>query len=69
MRKSLQQVYEELDAEEFLFIDRGCIVNLIHIMQIKDGTAVLKNGTVLPVSRSHLQEVKEQINHYWGTHI
>ncbi len=69
VRKSLQQVYEELDAEEFLFIDRGCIVNLIHIMQIKDGTAVLKNGTVLPVSRSHLQEVKEQINHYWGTHI
>lgn len=69
VRKSLQQVYEELDAEEFIYIDRGCIVNMIHIMQIKDGMAVLKNGVSLPVSRSHLQEVKEQINMYWGTHI
>ncbi|MDE6129321.1 MAG: LytTR family DNA-binding domain-containing protein, partial [Lachnospiraceae bacterium] len=32
VRKSLQQVYEELEAEEFIYIDRGCIVNMIHIM-------------------------------------
>lgn len=69
VRKSLQQVYEELEAEEFIYIDRGCIVNIIHIMQIKDGMAVLKNGVSLSISRSHLQEVKEQMNHYWGTHI
>ena len=69
VRKSLQQVYSELGADEFIFTDRGCIVNMIHIMQIKDGMAVLKNGEALPISRSHLQEVKEQINHYWGTHI
>ncbi|MFQ8982857.1 MAG: GDSL-type esterase/lipase family protein [Evtepia sp.] len=69
VRKSLQQVYEELGAEEFLYIDRGCIVNLIHVMQIKDGMAVLKNGVTLPISRSHLQAVKAEINRYWGEHI
>ena len=69
VRKSLQQVYEELGAEEFIYIDRGCIVNIIHIMQVKHGMAVLKNGESLPISRSHLQKVKEQINNYWGTHI
>lgn len=69
VRKSLQQVYAELDSEEFIYIDRGYIVNLIKIMQIRDGMAVLKNGTSLPVSRSHLQTVKEQINQYWGEHI
>lgn len=69
VRKSLQQVYSELGTDEFLFIDRGCIVNMIHIMQIKNGMAVLKNGEALPVSRSHLQEVKEQINRFWGAHI
>ena len=69
VRKSLQQVFEELSAEEFIYIDRGCIVNIIHIMQIKEGMAVLKNGVSLPVSRSHLQEVKERINTYWGRHI
>lgn len=69
VRKSLQQVCEELASEEFLYIDRGCIVNLIHVMQVKGGTAVLKNQTALPISRSHLKEVKERINEYWGTHI
>jgi len=69
VRKSLGQVFEELDAEEFIFIDRGCIVNMIHVMQIKDGTAVLKNGESLAISRSNLQTVKEQINAYWGAHI
>lgn len=69
VRKSLGQVYEELDAEEFIYIDRGCIVNMIHIMQVRNGMAILKNGVSLPISRSHLQEVKEQINMYWGTHI
>lgn len=69
VRKSLQQVYEELGAEEFIFIDRGGIVNLIHIMQIRDSTAVLKDGTALPISRFHLQDVKGQINAYWGGHI
>ena len=36
VRKSLLTVYEELNAEEFLFIERGCIVNLIHISQIQE---------------------------------
>ena len=69
VRKSLQQVYENLNAEEFIYIDRGYIVNIIHIMQIKNGMAVLKNGVSLPISRTHLQEVKAQVTNYWGKHI
>lgn len=69
VRKSLQQVYGELNTEEFIYIDRGCIVNIIHIMQIKEGMAILKNGVSLPISRTQLQFVKEQINNYWGMHI
>lgn len=69
VRKSLQQVFDELGAEEFIFTDRGCIVNILHVMQVKDGEAVLKNGELLPISRSHLQDVKAKINAYWGAHI
>lgn len=69
VRRSLQQVHGELDAEEFFYIDRGIIVNMIHIVQIKDSTAILKNGMQLPISRSHLQDAKERINRYWGAHI
>ena len=69
VRKSLQQVYEELAAPEFIFIDRGIIVNIIQIMKVADGMAFLKNGEVLPISRAHLQVVKQQINRFWGMHI
>lgn len=69
VRKSLQQVFDELQAQEFIFIDRGYIVNIIQIMKISDSMAYLKNGETLPISRSHLQEVKKQINRFWGAHI
>jgi len=69
VRKSLQQVFEELNTPEFIFIDRGYIVNIIQVMKISDGMAYLKSGVTLPISRSHLQEVKQQINKYWGAHI
>lgn len=69
VRKSLQQVYDELATQEFIFIDRGYIVNIIKIMKISDGMAVLKNGEQLPISRSRLQEVKQQINRFLGAHI
>ena len=42
---------------------------MIHIMQVRGGSVLLKDGTALPVSRSHLQAVKDQINRYWGEHI
>lgn len=69
VRKSLQQMFDELNTPKFIFIDRGYIVNIIQIMKISDGMAVLKNGEQLPISRSHLKEVKRQINQFWGAHI
>lgn len=69
VRKSLQQVFDELNTPEFIFIDRGYIVNIVQIMKISGSIAVLKNGEQLPISRSHLQEVKRQINQFWGAHI
>ncbi len=69
VRKSLQNVLEELDAEEFIFIERGCIVNLIQVTQIKNSMIYLKNQIELPISRSHLQGVKVALNSYWGKRI
>ena len=59
----------KLNAPEFIFIDRGYIVNIVQIMKVSDSIAILKNGDQLPISRSHLQEVKRQINQFWGAHI
>lgn len=69
VRKSLSQVYEEINKKEFIYIDRGCIVNIIHIMQVKNGEVVLKNKETLPISRSHIQSTKELINTFWGNEL
>lgn len=69
VRKSLRQVFDELDTPEFILIERGYIVNIIQIMKICDSMAFLKNGYTLPISRSHLQEVKQEINRFLVAHI
>ena len=41
VRKSLQRVFDELNAPEFIFIDRGYIVNIVQIMKVSDSIAIL----------------------------
>lgn len=65
-RTSLAAVMERLDDPAFVMIDRGMIVNLVHVLAVKDGFAVLDNGVQLPISRGHLAEVKAQLAAYWG---
>lgn len=65
-RTSLAAVLEQLNDPAFVMIDRGMIVNLVHVLAVKDGFAVLDNGVQLPISRGHLAEVKAQLAAYWG---
>lgn len=65
-RTSLAQVMETIDDPAFVPIDRGIIVNLLHVMQVKDGFVVLSGGIRLPIARSHLKTVKAQVAAYWG---
>lgn len=69
IRKSLQQVHAELQAPEFIYTDRGCIVNLIHIMKMEGDTVILRSGERLPVSRSHIKQVRLSITRFWGEHL
>lgn len=69
VRKTLRQVYEELDEKDFLFIDRGCIVNLSRIMSIQTDCCILKDGVRLPVSQARMTELKERLLEFWKQHI
>ena len=68
-RKPLKLVYEELSAENFLFIDRGYIVNILHIMRIENGCAVCRDGTQIKISRPNLPSVQERLCKYWGANL
>lgn len=69
VRKTLRQVAEELGEEEFLFIDRGCIVNLSKIMSVREDQCVLKDGTRLAVSQNRMQSLKERLLDFWKRRI
>lgn len=68
-RETLKNIFDELDAEEFMFIDRGYIVNIIHIMKIKGNVLYLRNNNTIFVSRNHLETIKERVFQYWKDHI
>ena len=68
-RNSLINVYKELKKDEFLYIDKGCIVNILHIMQIKSNTVQLRNGESLFISRARISATKKSINTFWGDYL
>ena len=69
VRKSLTQVHNELNSEDFLYVGRGDIVNIIYIMSMKNGMIELKNGERIPIGQSNLIEIKEKLNEFWGKQI
>lgn len=69
VRKPLYQIFEEINSEEFLFIDRCYIINIVHIEKVFDGKIILENGSVLNTSDSNILEVKKHISTFWGKRI
>lgn len=69
IRKSLQEVNKELNPNEFILIDRGCIVNIALIIRVADNEVLCKNGERLSISRSKLKETKTRVAKYWGEKI
>lgn len=50
----------------FVKINSGCIVNIEHIFKIQDSELILKNGTLLVISRSNKKNVKTIFFDYLG---
>ncbi|BCJ93977.1 hypothetical protein acsn021_15460 [Anaerocolumna cellulosilytica] len=68
-RKSISDVYRDLNSDEFLIIDRGFIVNTLHVMKINNNLVILRNGISLSISRSHINDVKKKINQFWRVNV
>ena len=65
-RKSLTEIYHDLNELEFVFINRGEIVNIYYILKLDGDMVIMKNGVKLFISQSHLKNVKKSINEYWS---
>lgn len=59
IRRSLEEVLEEFQSEEFLMIDRGCAVNMEQVQSVKDRQVYLRNGENFPVSQAKWPGVRD----------
>lgn len=64
VRQSLIKVYDELFSEDFVYVDRGTIINVSQIMNIKKDTVQLLDGVVFKTNMSRLEEIKSQLNRF-----
>ena len=64
--RGIKKLFETIQDDRFLFIDRGAFINLDYIQRIENGQAVMTNGDSLAISRRLLPQVKLTINRYFG---
>ena len=58
------EIWKQLDSEEFAVPHASYIVNLRHVRTIKGDFVILANDTELPISRTCKQEFKEKHLNY-----
>lgn len=68
IRETLKNIYKDLEKNEFILIDRGYIVNIVHIMRLYQNIIYLRNNQTLKVSRTYAEQVKKRIHSYWKEH-
>lgn len=64
-RKALKDVLDRLGSGEFILVERGYVINLNHIKRVCSRNVELSDGTNIPVSRAHINELKKRIQEYW----
>ena len=47
-------------------VERGCAVNLKHVMRLADCELHLSNQDTVAISRARMAGVKEKLHRFWG---
>lgn len=69
VRKTIKELYEELNDEYFIRIHSGCVANAKYIGKYSNHDITLDNGEHLIVSRTRIKGVKMTLMNYWGNQI
>lgn len=64
--RGITELYNQLDDSRFVFIDRGCFVNVDYIAQLSGCDLKMKNGRILQISRRLAPKVKHLLLERWG---
>lgn len=64
--QGIQELFAKLDSDRFIFVDRGCFVNIDYIIRIVDGNVwISPTEEKLPISRRLRASVKSAIARGW----
>lgn len=66
VRKPICKVYSELDKKKFVYVDKGTLANVEHVMQIKKNKVFMRNGDVLSASGKRIADLQRALRKYWG---
>lgn len=66
VRKTIKELYGELNDENFIRIHSGCVVNAKFIDKFSSYDITLDNGEQLIVSRTRVKNVKTALMDFWG---
>lgn len=69
VRKTLSDIFEELNSPEFVYIDRGCITNIDNVWKVDKKDWICANGIRLPMSGVVRTTIKEKLFSYWGSTV
>lgn len=56
---------EELKSREFLAVDKGMMVNIRHIMKVKNYEIFMRDGMHIPVGITKYTGVKNAVTEFW----
>ncbi len=65
VRKSLKQVYEEINSPAFVWVDRSYFCNLEKIARIEGDTIYMTDEMTFKLQRGRITEFKLQLKAYW----
>ena len=68
-RGTLHEVCEKLNHPAIRVLDRGYVVNMLHVKMIGIDRVQLDNGTVLHTGKHRARQFREAFHHYWGARI
>ena len=69
VRKSLAQVHDEIQLPDFMFVERGIIVNIVHIKALNKQGLIMDNNEILYVGKARLEQVKNELSRFWSKRI
>lgn len=63
-KQSLKSIYETLNPEKFVYVDRGIIVNVEKIAMLDREKVEMTDGTVIYIARDRKKEVRQRFKKF-----